>query len=137
MAIYFIDSFGSDTELLVRGLSKTIDLAKSSGVTQAAVAAHTKRQVSGSNIWEEAIGKVLTKSLGNGEATINGYKFYLLTERIEPYGFVRGPILAAAISPKFLEVVIKNYKATDIIFVPWAPQELEEFKRKHSDAIVF
>lgn len=30
MAIYSIDSYGSDTELLVRGITKTINFAKSS-----------------------------------------------------------------------------------------------------------
>ncbi len=67
MAIYHIDSYGSDTELLVRGIAKTISLAKASKLSQAAVAAHDKRQVSGSNIWEEAIGEAATKSLGAGK----------------------------------------------------------------------
>lgn len=137
MAIYFIDSYGSDTELLVRGIAKTISLAKFSKLSQAAVAAHTKRQVSGSNIWEEAIGKAATKSLGAGKVIINGCTMHLLTERIDPADFIRGPILAAAISAKFLEKVIKNRKAADVIFVPWAPEELEEFKQSHSDAISF
>src|ERR1044071_8494598 len=123
MVIYYIDSFGSDTELLVRGIAKTIHLAKSSNLSQAAVAAHDKKQVSGSNIWEEAIGKAATKSLGAGRVVINGCTFHLLTERIDPAGFISGPILAAAIATKFLEKVIKNRKATDIIFVPWTPEE--------------
>lgn len=137
VAIYYIDSYGSDTELLVRGIAKTVSLAKASKLSQAAVAAHDKRQVSGSNIWEEAIGKAATKSLGAGRVIINGCTFHLLTGRIDPAGFIRGPILAAAIATKFLEKVIKNRKAADVVFVPWTPEELEEFKRNHPDAISF
>ena len=137
MSIYYIDSYGSDTELLVRGIAQTLRLAKSSQLTQAAVAAHDKRQVSGSNIWEEAIGKAATKSLGAGKIIINGCTMHLLTERIDPANFTRGPVLAAAIGTKFLEKVIKNRKATDVVFVPWTPEELEEFKENHPDAISF
>jgi hypothetical protein len=137
MTIYYIDSYGSDTELLLRGIAQTINLAKSSQLFEAAVAAHDKRQVSGSNIWEDAIGKAATKSLGAGKVIINGCTMHLLTERIDPIYFVRGPILAAAISTKFLEKVIKNRKVTDVVFVPWAPEELEEFKQKHPDANSF
>jgi hypothetical protein len=137
MAIYYIDSYGSDTGLLLRGITQTVKLAKSSKLSQAAVAAHDKRQVSGSNIWEEAIGRAATKSLGAGKVIINGCTMHLITERIDPMDFIRGPILAAAISTKFLEKVIKNRKATDIIFVPWAPEELKEFKQNHPEAISF
>lgn len=137
MAIYYIDSYGSDTELLARGIAKTINLAKPSKLSQAGVAAHDKRQVSGSNIWEEAIGKAATKSLGAGKVIVNGPTMHLLTERIDPTNSIRGPILAAAIGTKFLEKVIKNRKATDIIFVPWTPEELEELKQNHPDAISF
>jgi hypothetical protein len=137
MAIYYIDSYGSDTELLVRGITKTVSLAEAAKLSQAAVAAHDRKQVSGSNIWEEAIGRAATKSLGAGKVIVNGCAFHLLTERIDPAGFIRGPILAAAIATKFLEKVIKYRKATDIVFVPWTPEELEEFKRNHPGAISF
>jgi hypothetical protein len=137
MALYYIDSYGSGTDLLVRGIVKTVSLAKSSKAPQAAVAAHDRRQISGSNIWEDAVGKAATKSLAAGKVIINGCTLHLLTERIDPGDFIRGPILAAAISTKFLEKVIKNRKATDVVFVPWTPEELEEFKRNHPDAISF
>jgi len=137
MAIYYIDSYGSDTQLLVKGFARLLSLTKSSKFRQAAVAAHTKDQVSRSNIWEEAIGKTPTKKLGNGELRIDGCTLYLLTERIDPSGFVQGPILAAAIGTSFLNRVIKNRKATDIVFVAWTPDELEEFKRDNPDAISF
>jgi hypothetical protein len=137
MAIYYIDSYGSDTQLLVKGFARLLSLSKSSRFHQAAVAVHTKDQVSRSNIWEEAIGKTPTKKLGNGELRIDGCTLYLLTERIDPSGFVQGPILAAAINTTFLNRVIKNRKATDIVFVAWTPEELEEFKRDNADAISF
>jgi hypothetical protein len=137
MAIYYINSYGSDTQLLVRGVAQTVSLAKGSKFRQAAVAVHTKDQISRSNIWEEAIGKLLTKNLAKGEINIRGCTFYLLTERIDPAGFIQGPILAAAINTKFLNRILNNRKATDIVFVPWAPQELEEFKRDNPDAISF
>ncbi|HYN26237.1 MAG TPA: hypothetical protein VES69_14515, partial [Pyrinomonadaceae bacterium] len=75
--------------------------------------------------------------LGNGELSIDGCTLYLLTERIDPSGFVQGPILAAAINTTFLNRVMKNRKTTDIVFVAWTPEELEEFKRDNPDAISF
>jgi hypothetical protein len=137
MAVYYIDAYGSDTALLVRGIAKTVSLAKSSNLQQVAVAVHDKDQVRTSNIWEEAIGKSATKELAKGKATISGCTMHLLTERIEPAGFTRGPILAAAISTKFLKRILKHRKATDIVFVPWTPEELAEFKRDNPDAISF
>src|SRR5947207_271951 len=113
MAIYYIDSYGSDTQLLVRGIAQTLSLAKASKLCQAAVAVHTKDQVLKSIIWEEAIGKVSTKNLVKGKINIDGCTLYLLTERIDPVGFIQGPILAAAISTKFLNKVLKNRKAND------------------------
>ena len=137
MGIYYINSYGSDTQLLVRGMAQMVSLAKVSKFRQAAVAVHTKNQVSHSNIWEEAIGKIPTKNLAKGETNIDGCTFYLLTERIDPVGFISGPILAAAISTEFLRRVLKNRKATDIVFVPWTSEELEELKRDRPDAISF
>lgn len=54
---------------------------------------------------------------------IDGPTFYLHTEHIDRAGFIRGPILAAAISTKFLNRTLKNLKATDVIFVLWTPEE--------------
>jgi hypothetical protein len=137
MAVYYIDSYGSDTKLLVRGITQLIILAKSSKFRQAAIAVHTKNQVQNSIIFKEAIGKAAAKNLVNGKVIIEGYTVYLLTERIDPSGFIQGPILAAAISTKFLREVLKNRKATDIVYVPWTPEELEEFKRDNPNAVSF
>ncbi len=100
-----------------------------------AVAAHTKDQIAHSNIWEDVIGEVATKTLSKGQVTIDGCTFYLLTERIDPAAFIRGPVLAAAISTQFLNRVLTNRKATDIIFVPWLEEELDDFKHNHTDAV--
>jgi len=137
MALYYTDSYGGDTQLLVKGVAKVLSLAKDSRFRQAAVAAHTKNQVAHSNIWEDAIGKLATKNLAAGQLRIEGCTLYLLTERIDPAGFIQGPILAAAISTGFLRRVLTNRKATDIVFVPWLEEELEDFKRTSPDAISF
>src|SRR5438045_8225342 len=102
MALYYINSHGGDTQLLVRGVGKVVSLAKNSRFRHGAVAAHTKDQVRGSNIWEEAVGKLSTKNLSKGQVTIDGCTLYLLTERIDPAAFIQGPVLAAAISTQFL-----------------------------------
>jgi hypothetical protein len=137
MAVYYIDSYGGDTQLLVKGVAKVLSLAKDSRFRQAAVAAHTKNQISHSNIWEEAIGELATKNLAKGLIKIEGCTLYLLTERIDPSAFIQGPILAAAINTEFLNRVLKNRKATDVVFVPWLEEELEDFKRSNPDAISF
>ena len=137
MALYSINSFGSDTDLLVRGLAQTLTLAKTSEHRQAAVASHTRRQLATSNIWAEAIGNVARRHLGNGELAIEGCTLYLLTPRIDPPGFIRGPILAYASITKFLQQLLYHPRATDIVYVPWTPQELADFKLYHRNAISF
>ena len=137
MAVYYIDSYGSDTQLFVRGIAQLITLAKSSKFRQAAIAVHNKRRVQNSIIFEEAIGKAAVKNLVDGKVIIDGCTVYLLTERIDPSSFIQGPILASSISTKFLRQVLKNRKATDIVYVPWTPEELEEFKRDNPNAISF
>ena len=137
MALYYINSFGSDTDLLVRGLAQTLTLAKASKHRQAAVASHTRRQLARSNICAEAIGNVARKNLGNGELSIEGCTLYLLTPRIDPPGFIQGPILAYASIPKFLQQILYHPRATDVVYVPWTPQERNDFRRYHPNAISF
>jgi len=137
IALYYIDSFGSDTKLLVRGIAQTLTLGKASKYRQAAVASHSRRQLACSNIWEEAIGNVARKKLGNGELTIEGCTLYLLTPRIDPPSFIQGPILAYASIAKFLPTILYHPRATDVVYVPWTPHERDDFKRCHPNAICF
>jgi len=62
VAIYYINAHGSHTQLLVGGAAKTLNLAEASSSRKAAVAAYTKGQVSGGDIWEEAIGELPAKT---------------------------------------------------------------------------
>jgi hypothetical protein len=137
MALYYIDSFGSDTELLVKGLAQTLKLAAASEYQHAAVASHTRSQLARSNIWPEAIGKDAQKKLAKGELIIGGCTLYLLTQKIDPPNFVRGPIFAYASIQSFLQKLLCHPRATDVVYVPWTPQGLETFKRYNRTAISF
>lgn len=138
MAFYYIDSSGPDfPRLLSRGIAQTLNLAKSSKFRHAAVFVDSKRRVRRNNIWEEAIGKTATKQLADGRTIIDGCTIYLLTERIYGDEFIEGPILAPFVSTKLLKIVLKNYRASDIVYVALAPKELENFKRNNPEAIAF
>lgn len=91
MAIYVIDSFGSDTELLVRAVAQTVTLANYSRFSEGAIAVHKRRQVASSIIWKEAIGGTATKNLAKGRAIIDRCTMHLLTERIDSADFSEGP----------------------------------------------
>ena len=110
-------------------------LAKCSKFREGAIAVHKRGQVARSIVWKEAIGETPTKNLAKGRAIIDGCTMHLLTERIDPANFVNGPILAAVISTKFLNEILHDCRATDIVYLPWTSAELENFKRDHRDAI--
>jgi hypothetical protein len=137
VAVYFIDSHGSDTALLVKGLAKTMTLAKATVYRQAAVWSHNRHKLATSNIWEEAIGRDIRKNLAKGEVNIDGCNLFLLTPRIDPSGFIQGPILAYASSSRFLLRILYHPRATDVVYVPWTKGERDQFKCEHPNAISF
>jgi hypothetical protein len=131
--LYYTDSHGPDTPALAKAYAKLLELAKASHLRQAGIANPGKRNfVNG--IWKEVLDAQTMKHLANGRATIGGCTVFLLTERIDPQDFARGPILAAHITSKYLAELLKNWKATDIIYVPWTPEELNDFLANNPSA---
>src|SRR6266566_5155235 len=88
MDLYYVDSHGSSTALLVKGLAQTVPLAESSAdLSQAAVAVPRRLQIPRSISWKEAIGMAATKSLVKGSTVVWSCTLHLLTERLDPTGF--------------------------------------------------
>ncbi len=137
MDLYYVDSHGSSTALLVKGIAQTVLIAELSGLSEAAVAVPRRWQIPRSIIWKEAIGLAATKSLFRGRTVIYGCTFHLLTERLDPARFTQGPVLAYAIDQKFLSKVVWNEKATAVIYIPWTLDQLEGFKHFYQKAIRF
>lgn len=137
MALYFIDSFGNDPQLLVKGIAQTLSIAKTSQYLHGAFASYSKDKVRRSRNWKDAIGEIGARNLTKGEVSIDGCTFYLLTPRIDPSEFIQGPILAYGLDPTFLQRVLYHPCATDIVYVPWTQDERDHFKSYHPDAIRF
>ena len=113
-------------------LVETAKLAASNGYDEAAIAVHTKTNLTG--ILSDVLGESGIKELGDGKVNIKGIDFFLITEQIRATSFNEGPVLAAHISLEYLDEVMHDSRATDVIYVPWAQEEREEFASSNPNA---
>jgi hypothetical protein len=72
-------------------------------------------------------GEATTKALKKARlATFNGVTVFLETERIRSR-FTRGVAFAPFVSSRLLNSVSEDPRATDVVYVPWAPSELAAY----------
>lgn len=102
-------------------------LAVNHGSNSFLVATHTLNQLE-SSVIEEVLTKPLVKELRKEKvADLDGFKIFLMTERISATEFSGGPALAPHISTDYLEDVMALNYVTDIVYVPWTPDELDNY----------
>jgi hypothetical protein len=112
---------------------KAVELAKSNGTKQVLLSVHTLSNLSG--IIQTTLGApVLKRFTKERLAQIDDVTVHLETERIKS-AFVRGVIFTPFISTKRLAELQNDYRATDIVYVPWAPKELESYKTNHKGSV--
>jgi hypothetical protein len=114
-------------------LNHACRLAAATGTREAAIAVHTKHNVHGAI--ESVLGPRITNQLLAGNAVISGVHFHLITERIKSK-LVRGPLIAAYVSPRFLDILLDDKRASHLIFLPWNPQEEAAFFAEHRPEIL-
>ena len=127
--LYHVNSTGPDKEGFLKGLAKALKVAMQNGSNEVALAVHTKQNLDG--IIQDALGEPAVKALSkSGKLMFEDVTIYLVTERI-PSGFRKGVILACHSSEKYLSKLVKDYRASDVVYVPWVPEEFEKYKEKY------
>lgn len=94
-----------------------------------ALAVHTKNNLDGviSSVFGEDVVRVLDR---DNKLDIKGITIQLLTEKIQ-LRKLNGPVLAAFVDPAKLDRIIACSGVTDIVFVPWAAEELAAYVAAH------
>lgn len=128
---YHTKEFGPNEEVFKQAFVHCLKIAKKKQLNQIAFAVHTKKQLD-TRIIECVMGEKTIRSLKKGVANILDVWIYLITERITPTKFVKGPIFAPHISNEFLEKIISRPDATDIIYIPWSKERLEDYLKKYN-----
>ncbi|RYV00649.1 hypothetical protein SOPP22_17745 [Shewanella sp. OPT22] len=122
---YHVNSTGPSKDGFTQGLRKALKLSMDNETKEVALAVHGKQNLSG--IIEDILGVDFVKAMNkHGSVSTQGITIYLLTERITSK-FSKGIILACHPSGKFLSKLSNDYRATDIIYVPWAQEEYDKY----------
>ncbi len=123
---YHVNSTGYSKDGFVRGLKKSLELSIKNKTKEVALAINTKQQLR-RGIISDVLGDNFVKDIDkNGCVSIGGVSIYLLTERIAS-NFKKGVILACHPSSQFMEKLAKDYRATDIVYIPWALEEYTDY----------
>lgn len=122
---YHVNSEGPSQEGFLKGFESAIKIAINNGTNEVALAVHGKTNLSGTI--ENALDELFVKQLKkDGFVNNGGVTVFLLTEKIQS-DFQEGVILACHSSGKFLKKLISDCRATDIVYVPWHPDEVNRY----------
>ena len=130
---YHTGTTGPSAEGFGKGLQQAVKLAKSNGTNQVLLTVHTLSNLKG--IIRTVLGEKVFKLLSDKRLlNVEGAMVHLETERIRS-AFRHGVIFAPFISPKRLAELQKDHRATDIVYVPWAPEELNSHRATHAESV--
>lgn len=120
---------GPDEQALRTGLIKCIELAVAGGHASANIVVPKKDSLKG--LIQKVLGDTIYASLiKTGEAQTSDVTIRLATEQI-PLVFP-GPVLLAWTGWDHTKEVAASYLATDVIFLPWRAEELDEFRQEYA-----
>ena len=130
---YHTGTTGPSAEGFGRGLQQAVKLAKSNGTNQVLLTVHTLSNLEGiirTVLGERVFSLFSDKRLLN----VDGAMVHLETDRIRS-SFQHGVFFAPFVSPKRLAKLQKDHRATDIVYVPWAPDELNSYRATHGESV--
>jgi len=124
--LYHVKGSSPSPKGFATALAKAMGLAMKNGSNQVAIAVPLKGSLDG--IVRDAIGEKAVKTLqkSGGTIRVDDITIFLITDKIRS-GFKSGVIVATYVSTKQLKQLISDYRATDIVFVPWAEAELTNY----------
>jgi hypothetical protein len=133
--MFFMIPLGNDLAEQFRDCLRLLNrLAAAAGAAEAGIAAHSKHNVRGSAI-EDVLGGRDTERLLRGSVAISDIRLHLITERAAGQ-LQRGPLVAAYVSPWFVEKLVAESRFTDVIYLPWTPKDEAAFFHQHAPQVL-
>ena len=122
-------SVGSDEQALRFAFQKCGALLQSRGCTAMGLAVHSKANLDSvvKTVFGDDVVHVLER---DNKLEMKGITLYLLTDKIQ-LRKLEGPVVAAFIDPDKLDKIISCYGVTDVVFVPWATEDLPTYLVTH------
>ena len=134
MKLYYSNTHGPNRKEVEKAITLATTLAQQNAFSEAAIAVPLKQGLIG-NVVTYVIGSERAKSLmTSGYTNFKGCVFYLLTCHIDGPFFESGPVIAAFTPLPFLERLMEDPRATDIIYLPWMQEERIDFQRTNPQA---
>ncbi len=122
---YHTNTHGPNEPGFKAGFNKAISEATANGTNQVLLLTHGLQNLQG--VITSVLGEAAVKNFEKTRlATAGAVTIYLETERIKSV-FSKGVIFAPFVSSKLLAVALADYRATDIVYVPWAVSELQSY----------
>jgi len=133
--LYHAATTGPSAKAFRLALALAIRLSQKNGSHQVAIAVAAKSSLDG--VVSDSIGKNAAKTLRNpnGVIQVYGITLYLMTKLISS-NFENGVILATHVSTEFLDTLLTDRRATDLIYLPWTPQELAGYLEKYKSTAI-
>jgi hypothetical protein len=122
-------SIGADQDALRNAFQYCGTLLQSRGSTVMGLAVHTKNNLDGAlrEIFGADVIRVLDR---DNKLDLKGITLHLLTEKIQ-LRKLEGPVLAAFVNPGKLDKIVACAGVTDLVFVPWAAEEMNAYLADH------
>ena len=131
---YHTNTHGPSEAGFRTGFLKSISEASSNKTNQVLFFAHSLKHLQ-VGVCNSVLGQATVKSLAETKTvTLGTVTIYLETERTKSV-FLKGVIFAPFVSHKLLEVAATDYRGTDIVYVPWALEELQTYVQNNPASI--
>jgi hypothetical protein len=135
---YHVNSTKDFDKSCAKGLKKALDVASVSQNKEVLIKTNQLGNMSG--IVESFFGKDTFKKLMNKREVKINYNneiimIYLETDKSKASNFNQGIILAPWVTKKVLSNILMNIKNNDLIYLPWLPSELDEYKKANPDSV--
>jgi len=122
---YHTNTHGPSEAGFKAGFLKAISEASANGTKEVLLLTHGLQNLQG--VITSVLGESAVKDFEKTRVTNAGdVKIYLETERIRS-AFSKGVIFAPFVSLTLLAVAAGDFRATDVVFVPWAESELQSY----------
>ena len=126
---FHTSSVGPDEAALRAALLRCNVLMQQRNHATMGLAVHNKSNLDGvvRTVFGDSVVKVLDR---DNKLDLKGITIHLLTEKIQ-LRRLEGPVVAAFVAPHKLDKIVSIHGVTDIVFVPWAADELPIYLAEH------
>ncbi len=131
--IYHSNITGPGKEGFLTGFIKALDIAEVNGTNQLLFSVHTLSNFD--EIIKDSLGDdFFVKFRRDRVSLYEGVTVYLETANNKS-AFSRGVAFVPFISAERLDVILKDSRVVDTVYVPWSLDELSNHKKTHSGSI--